>query len=284
MVLVENRFPRIHYRLCGRQDGQVLVMLRGLGRSMRHWSARVIELLEPSFRLLLIDNRGVGRSDVPMTPYSTAAMADDLAAVLDHAQIARVHLFGMSLGGMIAQQFALRHGGRLDRLVLGCTMAGGLGAPRARFRDLWPALTGQLRGGRHAMVAEAKLLLSETFLRDNPQVVDHWADLQRQEPTAMITMANQVCAALRHNTSGQLDRITAPTLLISAEGDLLIPAENSHRLARGLTRAELAWLPGTAHDFATEFPDRTAEMVSEFLLRPLRADTATSNKKSDTAA
>src|SRR5213075_783205 len=86
------------------------------------------DLLPTRQRLLVIDNRGVGKSDATWPPYSTARLADDVAAVMDHAGVARAHVFGMSLGGMIAQQLALRHPQRIDRLILGCTTPGGRSA------------------------------------------------------------------------------------------------------------------------------------------------------------
>src|SRR5690606_17482911 len=98
MPSTDGPSPRIHYEVRGRDDAPALVMLRGLGRSRRHWEG-VSELLEPDFRLLLVDNRGVGKSDVVRAPYTTIEMAGDVLRVLDHAGVPRAHVFGMSLGG-----------------------------------------------------------------------------------------------------------------------------------------------------------------------------------------
>lgn len=260
--------PQINYRLAGNAEGHCLVLLRGLGRSSRHWPETLLQLLAEHFSLLLIDNRGVGASDRVAKPFSVPTMADDVARVLDHAQIARAHVFGMSLGGMVAQQFALRHAGRLDRLVLGCTMAGGAQARRVPLLGMLPTAAAKFQGARAALEAEAQLVLGKDFLQRNPQVVEGWLQLAREEPTSALTLALQSAAALRHDTSKQLERIVAPTLVITAEGDRLMPSENSRVLARRLPCAELFMLPGDAHDFATELPELCADVLGDFLLRP----------------
>src|SRR5580658_10137848 len=104
--------------------GEPLLLIMGLGYSHEMWH-RTLPVVSAHYRTILFDNRGVGKSDVPQGAYSVAQMAADAAAVLDAAGIARAHVFGISMGGMIAQEFALNYPERVNRLVLGCTACGG---------------------------------------------------------------------------------------------------------------------------------------------------------------
>src|SRR5215212_7863258 len=104
--------------------GDPLLLIMGLGATLEWW-ARLRPSLTARCRTILFDNRGVGRSDVPAGPYSIPAMADDAAAVLDAAGVGSAHVFGLSMGGYIAQELILRHPGRVRSLILACTSCGG---------------------------------------------------------------------------------------------------------------------------------------------------------------
>jgi len=108
-----------------RGNGDPLVMIMGLGASSAAWDPRLLEELARSFTVVTFDNRGTGQSDKPDIPYSIEMFADDTAGLMDALGIARAHIFGVSMGGMIAQEFALRHAARVRTLTLGCTTAGG---------------------------------------------------------------------------------------------------------------------------------------------------------------
>lgn len=240
-------------------------MLRGLGRTARHWDG-VIEALEPHFRLLLIDNRGVGQSDAVRRPFAVADMARDVVHALDAAGLGRAHVFGMSLGGMIAQRLAIHHRSRVDKLVLGCTTAGGRYSERAALTTWLRLATAGAGGVEAAVVAQARYVLSQPFRRDNPQVVDRWIQIAREQPTSTVSLVLQAAAALGHDSYEELPRITAPTLIISSDEDLLVPPSNSRVLARRIKGAEIVWLPRSAHDFATERPEELSQILQAFLL------------------
>jgi len=117
----------LYYEVHGKGDPLLLIM--GLGANATGWSSQV-----PSFsreyQVIAFDNRGAGRSDKPNEPYSMDQMADDAHALLDELGVGPAHVFGMSLGGMIAQELMLRHPRHVRSLILGGTMAGG---PTALF-------------------------------------------------------------------------------------------------------------------------------------------------------
>ncbi len=257
--------PRIHYLLRGDPAAPPLVMLRGLGRTARHWDG-VVETLEPHFRLLLVDNRGVGHSEPVRRPFGVADMARDVVHALDAAGIDRAHVFGMSLGGMIAQRMAIDQRSRVDKLVLGCTTAGGRHAERVGITTWLRLATAGAGGVEAAIAAQARYVLSQPFRRDNPQVIDRWLQIAREQPVSPLSLVLQAAAALGHDSYDELPRITAPTLIISSDEDLLIPPSNSRLLARRIKGAEIAWLPRSAHDFATERPGELSQILQSFLL------------------
>jgi 3-oxoadipate enol-lactonase len=128
MPFVENLGVKIYWDEVG--AGEPVLLIMGLGWASPMWY-RTRPLLAERWRTIAFDNRGVGRSDVPAGPYSIAGMAADAAAVLDAAGVASAHVVGMSMGGMIAQEFALAYPGRVRSLVLGCTACGGSGVGAA---------------------------------------------------------------------------------------------------------------------------------------------------------
>src|SRR5579863_8901572 len=122
MPFVENQGARIYWNEQG--QGEPVLLIMGLGYPSNLWH-RTRPLLAQRYRTIAFDNRGVGLSDVPPGPYSIATMASDAAAVLDAAGVSDANVFGVSMGGMIAQEFALQYPQRTRSLILGCTAAGG---------------------------------------------------------------------------------------------------------------------------------------------------------------
>src|SRR5262245_11374375 len=114
---------KVHYEVYG--SGERLLMFMGLGGSPGAGYPGLVQELAKSFRTITFDNRGTGQTDKPDKPYSVEMFADDAAGVLDGLKVPRAHVFGVSMGGMIAQEFALRHPSRTGSLTLGCTTAGG---------------------------------------------------------------------------------------------------------------------------------------------------------------
>lgn len=256
---------RIAYVIRGDSAAPPLLMIRGLSRTSRHWGQLVPEL-EGRFRLILMDNRGVGRSSVPLLPFSTKEMADDAAAVLDAVGEASAHVLGISLGGMIAQELALGHPARVRRLVLGCTRGGGRLSGPLRW-DTIRDLVGPMRHPPERAIREtARIILSPGFLRDHPEVVEEWVQIARELPMSRRGVLFQLIAAARHDASRRLASLRHDTLVITGDADRLIAAESSERIAAVIPRAKLELLRGAGHDFPTEKPRETAELVGAFCL------------------
>jgi 3-oxoadipate enol-lactonase len=261
----ESRGRRIAFSTAGDPAAPPLVMLRGLARTSRHWG-EILDELARDFWLILPDNRGIGRSDVPRLPFTTGHMADDTARVLDHAGVERAHVFGISLGGMIAQQVVLRHPTRVERLILGCTRAGGRLSARMPLRTVFGLVAPMRLPADLAIRQTAKLILSEAFLAERADVLDEWVALARELPPSRRGVIYQLLAGALHNASARLAEISTPTLVVTGDADRLIDAKNSELIARAIPNARLELLPGAGHDFPTEQPREAAELVRRFCL------------------
>ncbi|MCA9630959.1 MAG: alpha/beta fold hydrolase [Myxococcales bacterium] len=260
-----GRKLRLYYEVRGPSSAPPLLLIRGLARHLLHWG-KLTELLESDFRLVLFDNRGMGRSDVPRPPYTTRIMADDAARVLQDAGVERAHVFGMSLGGMIAQEFALRHPARVERLVLGCTRAGPGTGPRIAPRVVLQMLGAGRFSPDEAIKRTAHMALGPAFIQRHPEVIESWQALAREYPPTRAGFLGQLLAGGLHDTRKRLDRIVHPTLVVTGDADDLIHADHSRYLARRIRGAQLEVLPGAAHDFTTERPELAARVLRDFLL------------------
>jgi pimeloyl-ACP methyl ester carboxylesterase len=258
-------YYQLHYADSAPLQKPALVMIRGLARSSRFW-LDFLPRITKSFSVITLDNRGVGRSDSPRRPYTTRAMADDVAAVLDAAKLERANIVGISLGGMVAMRFALNHPARVQKLVLGCTTMGGRDAVK-----ISPAAIRRLLGAAplsfaDAMTYTAPIVLSEQFLQDRPDILNAWRAIAIAEPVSTRGALWQMLAGAEHDVSREVHRISAPTLLLTGDADKLIDAENSVRLAAKIPRSKLVYLSGAGHDFPTEQPDNAAAEIESFVL------------------
>ncbi len=256
--------PQIFWEAGGREGGRPLLLIRGLGRSSSYW-LDFRERLEAERWVVVMDNRGVGRSESPDRGWWTEEMADDAAEVLRASGVERADVFGISLGGMIAQQLALRHPHRVARLALGCTTFGGRRAVRVPPRAALALARAIARPFDESIRRTAPWVLGPETLARRPDIVETWVQIAASEPRSRRGVAGQLLAAARHATYDLLPHLRAPTLVVSGDADRLIPPENSPRLAARIPGARLAWLRGAPHDFPTERPEETARTLLAFL-------------------
>ncbi len=251
---------RVHYEAYG--EGDPLLLVNGLGSDHTEWLFQ-LPAFSGRFRVIAFDNRGAGKSGSPPGPYTTAQMADDAAALLDALKVARTHLLGVSLGGMIAQQIALRHPGKVDRLVLACTAPGG----SLSVRPSPEALASFARDPSADLEAQVRRtipwLYTEIYCRDNPEEVEDFVRRRLASPANDAGVAAQLAAAIGHDAGDRLKEIAAPTLVIAGAADRLVPPENSRRIAERIPRARLVLLPGAPHRlFAENAEDFNREVLA----------------------
>jgi 3-oxoadipate enol-lactonase len=262
---VQANGQELYYELHG--EGPPLVLVMGIGYDSSLWTLAQVPVLSTQFQVILVDNRDAGRSSKAHHPYKIADMADDLAGLLDALGIQRSHLLGLSMGGMIAQEFALRHGDRLDRLVLA-----GTGAAPARSAvdpiQIWSWVkandpTGEVFGGQQFVS-----LFSTAFLR-NRQAVCDTAELLASNPYPMSHEAygRQADAYRQFDALDRLATITAPTLIVVGEQDLLTPPWIAREVAEAIpgARFEVIRGDGSSHMVPIECPDEFNRLVLDFL-------------------
>jgi len=255
----------IFYEIHG--EGEPLVLVPGLGSDATRWY-RNLPGLAKEFRVITLDNRGAGRTDKPDEPYSMKIFADDIAGLLDVLGVAKTHLFGVSMGGMISLNFGVLHGDRLISLIPGCTRPGGVHsvADGAGGAVLNPDLVNRLSPEeRNRMLLPE--LWSEAFIRANPALVDEYVKKVSQYAASPASYRRQMTAADAHDVYDRLDEITAPTLVIHGENDRLIPAANAAIIADRIRGAELVILEGLGHGFYSEQPEKVNGILIDFMKR-----------------
>jgi len=259
MPYADNSGVKIYWEETGKGDPLLLIM--GLGYSRDMWY-RTVPVVSQHYRTISFDNRGVGRSDVPAGPYPIPMMAADAAAVLDSAGVERAHVFGISMGGMIAQEFALQCPERVRSLILGCTSHGGseaIGADAEVISTLMARGTMSAEDGVRAMIP---YIYDPSTPRERIE-----EDLEirlRTFPTAEGYFA-QVRGILAFDSFSRLTQLKIPTLVIHGESDRLIPPENGRRIARIIDGARLLMIPGASHIFPTDQPEISHQTILGFL-------------------
>jgi pimeloyl-ACP methyl ester carboxylesterase len=249
---------RIYWREQG--EGEPLLLIAGLGNASDVWHRATAEL-SLKYRTIMFDNRGAGRSDIPPGPYAISTMADDAAAVLDAAGVDNARVFGHSMGGMIAQELALRHPVRVRSLILGGTYCGGehavLAAPEVLNKLMEKAVNPV-----EAFWAMAPYLYDASTPRELLQ-----EDLEvrsRFFPTRESYLA-QLQAIMAWDSYGRLSSIHVPTLVLHGETDQLIPVANADILARAIPGAKLVKLSKASHNFMTDQTQAATAAVLSFL-------------------
>lgn len=254
---------RIHFEVRG--AGEPVLLIMGLGSNAYGWH-RTIPWLAERYQTIAFDNRGTGRSDVPEGAYAIGQMAADAAAVLDATGHRTAHVVGASLGGMIAQRFAIAYPQRLRSLVLVCTTPGGPNAVRPAD-DVTAAL---VQGGEDPSTVyrrNAWLLYGEDTRSNHPERIEEDIEYRAKIPTQPTGYFGQLMAAMGHDTWSELGTITVPTLVVHGEADLLVPTENGKLLAERIPRAELRLVAGAGHMLQTDAGDTVQEAFLSFLSR-----------------
>jgi pimeloyl-ACP methyl ester carboxylesterase len=263
MPYVTHRGARIYWEEHGAGDPILLVM--GLSFTLEMWY-RIVPFLSAEHRVILLDNRGVGRSNVPRGPYSIGLMAEDAMAVLDAASVTEpACLIGVSMGGMIAQEMALRYPERFGAMMLVSTSCGAL------YRGRWPNFRRVPRFRRWLETGgEAR---DRTFIRffyadETPRerIEEDIRARANFHPT-LRGVLSQLCGILCWSSYGRLPRLRLPVWVIHGDQDHVLPPENGRIVARRISGAEFVLVPQAGHILATDQPELTLEILGRFLAR-----------------
>jgi pimeloyl-ACP methyl ester carboxylesterase len=264
MPTVKANDINIYYEVHG--QGEPLLMIQGYGRYSGHWTT-LVPPFSKEYRAIIFDNRGTGRTDKPETPYTIKMMAADAKGVLDAIGIDKANVLGVSMGGLIAQEFALNYPDRVINLILGCTSCGGEHAVAQN-----PEALAFLFNPERAKLSEeerarqtAPFLWTKGFIEKHPEAVDMYVAITLKYPTPPHGFTGQAAAIAGHDTYERLPQIKVPTLVIAGDADRLVPFENSKIIASRIPGAELVIVKNAGHGF-TEAPEATTAMLG-FLKR-----------------
>jgi pimeloyl-ACP methyl ester carboxylesterase len=251
----------IYYEVHG-AGPRTLVMIRGLGSNLLSWYEQLDELPR-HYKCVMFDNRGAGRTDKPDAPYSIQQMADDTAGLMDALGIGRAALLGISMGGMIAQEFAVHHQEKLTSLILGCTHFGGASVVQSP-----PEIVAAIMAGTNATPEQQKQQLQAVFCDDTiehrPEAVEKHHRIRAQYVMPPFAFARQIEAVAAFDASARLGQIHVPTMVICGREDRLVAPQNSKMIADLIPGATLKELPG-GHLFMAEYPEQFNRAVIDFL-------------------
>lgn len=261
MPHVQTSRLKTYYEIHG--SGSPLVLIRGLG-STSESSPEIVEKLSAKFRVISFDNRCVGQTDQPQHAFTVADMAEDTTALMDALEIESAYVLGISLGGMVAQELALRHPEQVRRLALACTHAGVRTCTRSPewatriFNE--SAAMPRDRARRHAV----PILFARKTIEERPEVVEQMLATTTNNNQPKPSYLLQLGAALKHDTYDRLPEIKHPVLVITGVEDVLIPAANSRLIAERIPGAHLVEFEETGHVFFIEKVDEVSRVLIDF--------------------
>src|ERR1700683_1845749 len=248
-------------------EGDPLLLIMGFGMPGAAWLPSLPML--SGVKCIYFDNRGTGNSDKPEGPYTAEQMADDASNLLKSLNIPKAKVFGVSMGGMIAQELTLRHPEQGEKVVLGCTLPGGPNSKMAATE-----VTQKLMEGTKLMASNPDkafdtilpLLYPDAFVKAHPEIKQMMvAGMSMMPPTPPETADRAMAGLLTFNAYDRLGQIKCPVLIVHGDQDVLIPAENAQILKSKIPQAELYMIPGAGHGFQAADPIGIHQRIVQFL-------------------
>src|SRR5262245_36559381 len=261
MPLTKANGVEINYEIEG-EGPETIVLVNGLADDITTWFGQVPDFLAAGYRVLRFDNRGIGKSGRPKGPYTSALMAKDAKALMDQLKIKDFHLVGVSMGGMISQEYALAYGGDLRSLTLCCTYAAP-GPFCSRMFKLWQDMAPVM--GVPTVMRDVTLwaFTQDFFLNQEATLKEFEAAMAALDMPVEAYLA-QLHAIQVHDTRARLKNVKVPTLVLAGADDILIPMNLSRELHSLIPGAEFALSKG-GHAFLWEFPQPYNEAVLKFI-------------------
>jgi len=233
---------QMHYRVEG--DGpETVVLINGLADDLEAWVLQMDDVLGAGYRVLRIDNRGVGKTDAPPGPYTSRMLADDAKALVDQLEISGFHLMGTSMGGMISQEYAINYGSDLKSATFSSTYASP-GPFCSRMFSMWQDMAG-INGVPFIMRDVTLWAFTVPFFEEREDELKEFEAEMASLPMSVDAYLAQLNVIQTHDTTDRLDRIRGyPVLVMAGEEDILIPVSLSKRLQEGIPGADWATSKG----------------------------------------
>ena len=249
MPKVQVNDIEIYYEIHG--EGPPLLMITGYGGNLDGWDtlAPRVEKLSKNYKVITLDNRGTGRTSKPDGPYSVPIMADDIAGLLNNLSISKTHVLGSSMGGMIAQEVAIRHPEKVFKLVLVCTSPGGIAYNHPKQSEVikklsWAYSPPDGRTMDNVMEEMMSIVYYPSYFTENKERI---MAPSTDYPTVASTFEKQFNAIMNHNTVNRLESSSAETLVIHGMNDLLLIPEGGRMLADKIPNADTMFLSEAGH-------------------------------------
>jgi pimeloyl-ACP methyl ester carboxylesterase len=246
--------------------GEPLLLVQGMSGTHLSWGEPFVEALAADFDVARYDHRGIGRSAAVTDPFSIADLADDAAGVLDALGWESAHVLGISMGGMVAQELALRRPERIRTLALGCTYCGGPGSAPAPDATVQRLSAGMTSGDRERAIRTMFDVNVSTAFAERDGAYDAFRAMAKALPAPLPVIMLQMQAIAQHDTSARLPSLDLPTLVVHGDADAMLPVQNGRLIAELIPRARLEILEGVGHMFWWEQPERSAALVREHAL------------------
>ncbi|MGQ9722743.1 MAG: alpha/beta fold hydrolase [Candidatus Jordarchaeum sp.] len=253
----------IYYEIHG--DGPPLVMIMGLSANKDWWHPFVLDQFSKNFKTVIFDNRGAGRTDKPKIDYSIKMFAEDTIGLMDKLGIKKSHILGVSMGGIIAQEIALTHPERVDKLVLVSTSCGGPKSVPVPPETLKIMLSRGEMTDEERMRTTVDLLYPEEYRKNNPEIIEEAVRRLMIAPIPIDAYMRQLQAASQFDSYDRLPMIKAPTIVLTGKKDVLLPWENSKILAERISKAKLVTFEESGHGMVSQNAEEFAQKVIEFL-------------------
>jgi 3-oxoadipate enol-lactonase len=253
----------INYQLEG--DGEeTIVLINGLADDLESWAPQIGDLLSAGYRVLRFDNRGIGRSSKPAGPYTSHLLAEDAKALVELLGITGFHLLGESMGGMIAQEYALAYGPDLRSVTFACTYAAP-GPFCSRMFAMWADMAPVL--GVPFVMRDVTLwaFTTEFFAQRGAELAEFETAMRNLDQPVHAYLA-QLASIQQHDTTERLGRVSTPALVLAGQEDILIPVSLSRELHALLPGAEWATTKG-GHGCASEYPAEFNQVFLDFVRR-----------------
>jgi pimeloyl-ACP methyl ester carboxylesterase len=249
----------VYYEIKG--NGFPLVMIIGLMANVDWWDPRLIEEASKKYKMIMFDNRGAGRTDAPKIEYSIKMFADDTVKLMDNLKIQKAHIFGISMGGMIAQEIAATYPQRIEKLVLCSTNCGGTKQVLASPQVLANLATGAQQTTEQIVKNTIPAIFAEDTIKRNPEFIKQYTGRLMKHPSTPDGFGRQVRTFLTWDVYDRLPKIKIPTLVMAGKKDILIPPQNAKIIADRIPGAELVYFDKSAHMIFEDLD----KMISTFL-------------------
>jgi pimeloyl-ACP methyl ester carboxylesterase len=266
LPIAEVNDIEIYYEIIG--EGVPLVLICGWTASSVSWETELVKELSRHYKLLLFDNRGTGRSSKPSEEYSTQNMADDIAGLLEALNIPETHVYGHSLGGAIAQEFAISHFDNVIKLILGCTFCGG--RKTVASREVFDLLQNLSMGKMPDMSREELVDFTLSLAYSNNYLNKHKKNIlerliNNKYPSPPETFFKHSQVVMNFDSFERINGIKQPTLILHGDEDNFIAPYNSKILHRNIPNSKLVTLKDAGHSFIVEAREKAVKLLLDFL-------------------